>query len=322
MRVGIVWLVIALAWPAAAMAQLVPPPQSAGWELPEPFRSAAAWVFSLQRELNAEMRQHLASIRDTGAWGPAFALIGAAFLYGVFHAAGPGHGKVVIGSWFATHRASVAQGLAACGLAALVQAGSAVLLVGIPAGLLAMAPRDIMAAGAWLEVFSYGVIAVLGGVLAWRALKGHTCSHGHSHSHSHSHEHGHGCCDGHHHHEHSGEDLSEDGASRREIYAMAAAVGFRPCSGAILVLLFTIANGLFWVGIAATLAMGVGVALTVSGIGLGAVGLNRLLDRGFIATNHTQTLRKVLGIGGASAIMLLGLILLAGSLIDGPQLTG
>lgn len=315
MRVGLVWLVIALAWPVAAMAQLVPPPQSAGWDLPEPLRSIAAWVFSLQRELNAEMRQHLALIRETGAWGPAFALIGAAFLYGVFHAAGPGHGKVVIGSWFATHRASVAQGLAACGLAALVQAGSAVLLVGIPAGLLSMAPRDIMSAGAWLEVFSYGVIAVLGGVLAWRALKGHTCSHGHSHN---DHDHKHGSCGGHHHHEYH----VEDKANRREIYAMAAAVGFRPCSGAILVLLFTIANGLFWVGIAATLAMGVGVALTVSGIGLGAVGLNRLLDRGFIATGHTQTLRKVLGVGGASAIMLLGLILLAGSLIDGPQLTG
>lgn len=315
MRVSALVLAVALAWPIAASAGLVPPPQSAGWDLPEPLRGIAAWVFSLQRELNAEMRQHLALIRDTGAWEPAIALIGAAFLYGVFHAAGPGHGKVVIGSWFATNRASVAQGLAACGLAALVQAGSAVLLVGIPAGLLSMAPRDIMAAGAWLEVFSYGLIAVLGAVLAWRALKGHTCLHGH---HEHKHEHGHACCGGHHHHE-----TSHDSApDRRHVYAMAAAVGFRPCSGAILVLLFTIANGLLWVGVAATLAMGIGVALTVSGVGLGAVGLNRLLDRGFVATQNAEILRKVLGVGGASAIMLLGLILLAGSIVDGPQLTG
>ena len=104
---------------------------------------------------------------------------------------------------------------------------------------------------------------------------------------------------------------------------MAAAIGFRPCTGALLVLLFTLANGLMAVGIAATFAMAAGVGLTVSGIGLGALGLNRLLDRGAARSRHGETLRKALSLGGAALIFLLGLTLLLGSLQGGaPVLTG
>lgn len=301
----ILW-VLTLTWPVSALAGLAPPAAAPGpgLDLPEPLRSFAGWVFSLQRELNGEMRQHLGAIKESGAWEPVAALVLAAFLYGIFHAVGPGHGKVVIGGWFATRRVPVLEGLGACCLAALVQAGAAVALVGIPAGLLSLAPRDIMGWAAWLEVFSYGLIAILGLVMGWRTLKGHTCSHEHHH-------HGDGC--GHHHHHETG---------RSSLMMMAAAVGFRPCSGAILVLLFTLANGLFMVGIAATFAMGAGVALTVSGIGLGALGLNRLLDAGFTSTRHAELARKGLGVAGAAAITLLGVVLLAGAIANGPQLTG
>lgn len=281
---------------------LIPPPAAAGPDLPEPLRSLAQWGFALQRELNGQMRTHLAEFRDSGAWEPALALMLAAFLYGVFHAIGPGHGKVVIGSWFATRRARIAHGLAACGISALVQAASAVAAVALLAGALSLAPRQVLAQAAWLEVGSYGLIAVMGLVMAWNTLRGHhSCGHAHC-----GHDH-------HHHHHHHGAD---DG--RRTLFGMAAAIGFRPCSGAILVLLFTLANGMFWLGILATLAMAVGVALTVSGIGLSALGLNRLLGLG-----GGERLRKTLALAGAAAVTLLGVTLLLGAWQNGaPVLTG
>ncbi|MGE5515899.1 MAG: nickel/cobalt transporter [Bacteroidota bacterium] len=311
MRAVTLALVLILAVPALAHAGLMPPPVALpGADLPEPLRSLAAWGFGLQRQLNGEMRAQLSALKETGDIQPALALMLAAFLYGVFHAIGPGHGKVVIGSWLASRRARVTWGLGACFLSASVQALTAIVAVVVLAGAAALAPKDIMAQAAWLEVASYGLIAIMGGVMAWNALRGrHACGHDHHH-----HHHDHACC-GHDHNAH------ED--SPRTLWAMAAAIGFRPCSGAILVLLFTLANGLLWAGIAATFAMAAGVGLTVSGIGLSALGLNRLLDRGAAASRHGETLRKALSLAGAAAIILLGVTLLLGSLQGGtPVLTG
>lgn len=304
---------LAVVMPELAQAGLLPPPQALpGADLPEPLRSLAAWGFALQRELNGDIRAQLAVLKDQGGLRPALGLIAAAFLYGVFHAIGPGHGKVVIGSWLVSRRARVTWGLTACFLSAGVQAVTAIVVVLVLSGLAALAPSDLMARAAWLEVASYGLIAFMGLVMAWNTFRGKAaCGHDHSHDH-----HDHSCCGHHHHHHHAEED-------RRTLWAMAAAIGFRPCTGALLVLLFTLANGLMAVGIAATFAMAAGVGLTVSGIGLGALGLNRLLDRGAARSRHGETLRKVLSLGGAALIFLLGLTLLLGSLQGGtPVLTG
>jgi len=285
---------------------LVPPPAPAGFALPEPLRSLAEWGFALQRSLTADMREQLVLIRDGGGWEPLAAIIFAAFLYGVFHAIGPGHGKVVIGSWFATRRARVVHGLAACFLSAMVQGASAIAAVLLLAGAFSLAPRQVMAQAAWLEAGSYALITVMGAWMLVQALRGRAaCGHDHSHDHS--------CC-GHHHHE------TED---RRTLWAMAAAVGFRPCSGAILVLLFCLANAMMWVGVAATFAMALGVGLTVSGIGLSALGLNRLLERRVTPESRFgRSLRRILGLAGAGAILMLGLVLLLGVIQHGPALTG
>jgi nickel/cobalt transporter (NicO) family protein len=285
----------------------MPPPAPTGFDLPEPLRSLAEWGFALQRTLNGEMRRQLVLMQDSGiSWEPLAAIILAAFLYGIFHAIGPGHGKVVIGSWFASRRARVAYGLAACALSALVQAASAIAAVLLLAGALSLAPRDVLAQAAWLEAGSYALITLMGGWMLVQALRGRQAC---GHDHSDDHQHGPHCTHAQH-------------APDRSLWAMAAAVGFRPCSGAILVLLFTLANGLFWVGIAATLAMAVGVAITVSGIGLSALGLNRLLENRFGTSPHAALWRRLLAVAGAGTILLLGLVLLLGVIHNGPVLTG
>ncbi|OAN56004.1 ABC transporter [Paramagnetospirillum marisnigri] len=301
--------------PSLAQAALVPGGGGSGGgsDLPEPLRSLAAWGFALQRQLTGEMRQNLAAMKETGSWEPAAAILLAAFMYGIFHAVGPGHGKVVIAGWFATRRARILHGLTASLIAAMVQAGSAIAAVLALAGLLSLAPRDVTAGAAWLEVASYALITGIGAVMVWRTLTGKGCGH---------HHHDDACCG---HHPPELHDIQEPETAKTErnaLFAMAAAVGFRPCSGAILVLLFTFANGLFLVGVLATLAMGLGVAITVSAIGLGALGLNRLIDRLFGQGSLGRRIRTALALAGALAITLLGMALFISTLLNGPSLTG
>ncbi|CUW38987.1 putative high-affinity nickel-transporter (Nickel/cobalt transporter, high-affinity 72-194) [Magnetospirillum sp. XM-1] len=301
--------------PTSAWAALVPGggAPASGSDLPEPLRSIASWGFALQRQLTGQLREQLAVMKETGSWEPAAAIIAAAFLYGVFHAVGPGHGKVVIGGWFASRRARIVHGLAASLIAAMVQAGSAILAVGVLAGILSLAPRTVSAGAAWLEVGSFAMIAAIGALMTWRTLTGKGCGHDHGHHHHHD-----GACCGHHHH-----DRHDGGKTERNaLFAMAAAVGFRPCSGAILVLLFCFANGMVLIGVLATLAMGIGVAVTVAAIGLGALGLNRLVERGLGESSLGGRVRFALALGGALSITGLGLVLLLGTLINGPTAAG
>lgn len=303
--------------PASAWAALVPGGASPGSDLPEPLRSLAAWGFALQRRLTGELREQLALMKETGSWEPAAAIILAAFLYGVFHAVGPGHGKVVIGGWFATRRARIVHGLAASLISAMVQAGSAILAVAVLAGVLSLAPREVNAGAAWLEAGSFALIAAIGAMMTWRTLTGKGCGHDHGPSGDHHHHHDGACC-GHHHHE----PATTAPAERNALFAMAAAVGFRPCSGAILVLLFCFANGMVLIGVLATLAMGLGVAVTVAAIGLGALGLNRLVERGFGGGSLGGRIRTGLALAGSLTITLLGAVLLLGALVNGPTLSG
>ena len=52
--------------------------------------------------------------------------------------------------------------------------------------------------------------------------------------------------------------------SWRKVMAVVFSVGIRPCTGAILVLVFALTQGLFWAGVAATFAMALGTAITVA----------------------------------------------------------
>jgi ABC-type nickel/cobalt efflux system permease component RcnA len=201
-----------------------------------------------------------------GTPGGSAALIGIAFLYGLLHAIGPGHGKVLIGAWSAarpvglgrllgvTFAASMAQAAVAVGL---VYAGLLLLGMGREA-LTGLADGPLTRAGTW-AVLGLGLWLVLRGVLG-------LVRPGHGHDHDHEHDH----------HPHLPDPRPIAGATRpAEVLALIAAVAIRPCTGALFLLILTWQMGLAVTGILGTFAMGLGTFAAVAAVALLAGVLRR-----------------------------------------------
>src|SRR5712671_2562883 len=252
------------------------------------------WLLSKQSEFYREMSATIRAAKSDGS--AVWTLLAISFAYGIFHAAGPGHGKAVISSYLVANQETARRGIVLSLASALMQSLVAVVIVGICAWLLNASAKTMCGAEKVIEIVSYALIAAFGARMVWtkgggfiRALqasqpvpalalaghhdhagRGHDHDrHGHSHSHAHvahrDHEHrhdDHGHDHDHVHDQHCGHshgpapsELAGPGGWRRGFGAIFA-VGVRPCSGAILVLVFALAQGMFWAGIAATFVMG------------------------------------------------------------------
>ena len=107
-------------------------------------------------------------------------------------------------------------------------------------------------------------------------------------------------------------ELAGEGGWRRGLAAVVA-VGLRPCSGAIIVLIFALAQDLFWTGVGATLIMGLGTAATVAAIATIAVSARGLAGR--IARTRAglgMLAMRAIEVGAAALIVAFGVLLLAG----------
>ena len=227
-------------------------------------------------------------------------LVGVSFLYGVFHAAGPGHGKAVISAYMIANETELRRGVLISFMSAFLQGATAILVTGAGFLLLRGTMFTMNDATKWLEVASFAAIMVFGLYLLYRktsslirrpalnfvatelALAGgghHVHDHSsHDHGHHHSHDHRHGHSHGGHAHPHSSEvcevcghahaptpDLvAGDKFSLADAWSAIVAVGLRPCTGALFVLTFSFLNGLYLGGLLSVLAMSLGTAITVS----------------------------------------------------------
>ena len=217
-----------------------------------------------------------------------------------------GYGSLMWRPGFAhveTRRARLMRGVLLASAAAFTQALAAILLVGIPVLLLGLTRADTMAGVHYLELGSYLLMAGIGLLLLVRALRGETgCIH--DDSSMHCRHHGHGLV----------------GLRREEtgFTLMSLAVGARPCSGAVLVLLFALANDIVPAGLLAVLAMAVGVALTTSLSSLIGIGARHGLDR--LLLEHPRALaaaHRGLALTGAALIALVGAVLSLSTLNKG-----
>ena len=272
-----------------------PPPPSAASQQPAPSTAAAPgitaqawnWILTQQSALN---RQLAGAVKDLKTADPAHAtlvLVMIAFAYGVLHAAGPGHGKAIISSYVLANEETVRRGIALSFLAAIFQALSAIIFVGLLSLILHQTSMQMRATEAAVETLSWALVAAVGAWLLWRQAREHIpafAGHGHDHSH-HGHDHDHhdhshdgGACRCGHSHMPDPKQLS--GAwSWKKALPLAVSVGIRPCSGAIILLIFALSQGLLWAGILGTFAMALGTAITVSALAALAVGSRDMARR-------------------------------------------
>ncbi|MEH2529660.1 nickel/cobalt exporter [Bradyrhizobium sp. AZCC 1588] len=301
------------------------------------------WILAKQSEFYREMSATIRAAKSDGS--AVWTLLGISFAYGIFHAAGPGHGKAVISSYLVANEETARRGIVLSFASAFLQALVAVAIVAVFAWLLSSTAKTMCSAEKAIEIVSYALIAALGARLVWtkgggfmRALQAkpelamasaaahhHDHDHGHAHHHHHDHgdHHGHGHDHGHAHvhDEHCGhshgptpDQLAGPGGWRRGLGTIFA-VGMRPCSGAILVLVFSLAQGLFLAGIAATFVMGLGTAITVAAIAVIAVsakGLAKRLSAG--REGGGALIMRGIEFGAAGLVLLFGLGLLFGYL--------
>lgn len=303
------------------------------------------WVLVKQAAFYHELSGLIRAAKTDGT--AVKGLLAVSFIYGIFHAAGPGHGKAVISSYLIANRETWRRGVVLSFASAMVQALVAVAVVGIAAVLLGATSRTMCSTDRVIEIASYGLIIAVGARLLWTKGRGffatlrtlraaplpapvgaavtarhdhhhdHDNHHGHDHAHDHDHAHGHA----HHHdeacdHDHGPDpsSLAGPGGWRRGLSAVFA-VGIRPCSGALVVLVFALAQGLFWAGAAATFVMGLGTFITVAAIATIAVGARGLAERMAASrAGYGMLFMRAIEVGAAIAIIALGSLLLAGYL--------
>ena len=248
--------------PAAAQS----PSQKAG-----PLTRMWDWLLATQSQLNRDMAAAVRGLKSENPLRAAAVLIGIAFAYGVLHAAGPGHGKSVISAYVLANRETVRRGIALSFLSAFVQALSAIVFVGIMVLILQQTSIQMRSTEATIETVSWGLVAAVGAYLLYRLIapyfaskrvEAHHHHHGHAHDHGHDHAHGADCGCGHSHMP-APQDLQGAWSWRRAL-PLALSVGIRPCSGAILLLIFALSQGMLWAGVVGTFAMALGTAITVS----------------------------------------------------------
>ena len=317
-----------------------------------------AWIFAKQAEFYRSLSTYIRASKDDGA--AMWTLFGISFLYGVFHAVGPGHGKAVISSYLVANEETWRRGVVLSFASAAIQSVVAIVVVAIAAALLGATAKAIGLTVHVVETVSYVLVILIG--LRLLVVKGRgflvacreliskqapaeatasssaqgkaslgqesgpgataiRCEQCHDDGHA-PHVHGPHC------HHHDGDDhhasawghahgpepveLAGAGGWRRGLSAVIA-VGLRPCSGAIIVLIFALAQDLFWTGIGATLLMGLGTAITVAAIATLAVSARNVAKR--IATARSglgMLVMRGIEVGAAGLIVAFGGLLLVG----------
>jgi len=315
-----------------------------------PFAEIILWINMQQRSFYLAMTHALKGMRDDPWQGSI--LVGLSFLYGILHAVGPGHGKAVISSYMLANETTLKRGIVLSFASSMLQAFTAIFIIGLTFLVLRGTSVSMDDATHYMEMASFVLIIAFGLSLLWRkvpvlfrprvahlmpehASAGHDHHHpahdhhDHHHEHTHSHTaHSHDHHDHGHHHNHAAGEVCETcGHSHAPDPAMIAgdfnwktawsaiiAVGLRPCSGALIVLTFSLLNGLVIGGVLSVFAMALGTFITVAILATLAVTAKNVALRVSGASALSGRVQNIIEIGGALFIVLFGALLLTASL--------
>jgi ABC-type nickel/cobalt efflux system permease component RcnA len=303
--------------PAASGAAPAPMPESSGGT---PLGGILTYAMTVQQTYYRGMAKAFRAVNLEHSLAAAWTLAALSFAYGIFHAVGPGHGKIVVTSYLLADERDVRRGVFIAFLSSFAQAATAIIAVGALAVILGLTHRAVADAVPLIERASFLLVIGLGATMLWRALRRsrhhhdhvHHAGHEHHHDHDHEQDHEHG------HHGHAHMPTPQELRTHddwRSMTAMILAVGLRPCTGAILVLLFALTQGAFLIGALSALAMSVGTAITVSSLAvLTLISKNVALEIASTTDSPwTRRIERGLEIGGGLFILLMGLMMMAGS---------
>lgn len=301
-----------------------------------PFAEIIFWINTQQRAFYLAMTKALKAMRED-PW-QASILVGLSFFYGVLHAVGPGHGKAVISSYMVANETTLKRGVFLSFASSMLQALSAIFIIGLTFLVLRGTTVSMDDATHVMEVASFALIIAFGLSLLWRKvprLFAANAVHSHAHAGHEHHHHGHDHHDhAHHHHSHdhghshaAGEVCETCGHSHapdpamisgdfnwKTAWAAIIAVGLRPCSGALIVLTFSLLNGLVLGGVLSVFAMAFGTFITVAVLATLAVTAKNVALRISGGTALSSGVQNIIEIGGALFIVLIGVLLLTASL--------
>lgn len=314
------WLPAAVLVPSLA---LVPAAARADGPAPASLESAAggeglfsqlsALLLDFQRHANAEVSFRMNAIERGEDLGAFLLALAVAFAYGALHAFGPGHGKFIIVSYFLGRDVRVMRGVVMAMQIAVVHVIAAVVVVWLAdlvlRGGFGLGLSEIpgVRAASFLIIVGIGLYMLVQAVRGSRGARGtgvlghhHHRDHGYSHSRGHGHGHGH-------HHSH-GHGHSHGGRAEGGLLALAA--GMVPCPGAVLIMLYAVANDMIVPGSLLVGAMSLGIGASICVLGVGAILTRRAVLRVMERTGGggVATLRHGMNYAGAAVVTLIGLV--------------
>ena len=249
-----------------------------------------SWLIKInlyQREINQRMSELGREVKQTGSLRPVLLLLGLSLLYGLLHAAGPGHGKAVALSYAVT-RGRLSAALAVGNLTAIVHGLSGITLVLMVKFILdARMSETLPDTTQGAQVISYGLVAFLGAILLGRALWSWRAKN------------------------------NQASQTKRDVppWLMALAAGLIPCPGVVLIMLFFLAQDMLWLGVLMASAMSLGMAMTITAVAVAAYGSKSLsLRAASLSPVAGKWSMRITEAGAALALLVLGLLFLAASL--------
>lgn len=220
------------------------------------------WCLATQITLHRYLVMYLLQLNNHEYSGGLRLLTGA-FFYGVLHAIGPGHGKFIVTTYLSTNKESLFAARAVPFIGSLMQGVSAILFVFILVVGFNLASGDLSTSRWYVEKISAVMIGFFGVFVIYQACKHLRPRRMFISSLKPLHAHDERCGCGHH-----GVGASLAQADWKTRLGVVLAIGARPCSGAIMILMFANTLGIVSWGIAAVMTMALGTALSILGLSL------------------------------------------------------
>lgn len=239
----------------------------------------------VQKTLNESLAAITRSLQGSRSLGGLLFVILLSLVYGMFHAAGPGHGKTIVSSYFLANEAKLKHSFVIGYLIAAVHALAALAVVLV----LYYVIRGLFSAGIeqadhYIQLATFAIITVLGAFMLLGRIRGT----------GHHHAHGKG---------------AESGVTFRSLFSIAVPAGVIPCPGAVAVILFALSLHMLGVSVLSVVSISIGMGITISATGALVI----LAKRGAVKvmaggdTHRDSVVRRIVEIGGAGILFLFGL---------------